>query len=143
MTKQCNRLANDKSKKSAVWHEFKIVEQYPLHKIKAIMSRREKLKSAISEQILMASDRSYMPMKFKWVSQPDGDVKRITVPTKIRRWWQQLPNGKYHILIKYRGKMLELEVGKEAIEVADWNELVPTFQRIITSIDQGDFDSFL
>ena len=143
MTKQFNRLAEDKNKKSAVWHEFKIVEQYPLHKIKAIMSRREKLKTAISEQILMASDRSYMPMKFKWVSQPDGDVKRVTVPTKTRRWWQQLPNGKYHILIKYRGKMLELEVGKEAIEVADWNELVPTFQRIITSIDQGDFDSFL
>ena len=50
---------------------------------------------------------------------------------------------RYQILIKYRGKMLELEAGKEAIEVVDWNDLVPTFQRIITSIDQGDFDLFL
>jgi hypothetical protein len=39
--------------------------------------------------------------------------------------------------------MLELEAGKEAIEVSDWNDLVPTFKRIITSIDQGDFDLFL
>ena len=143
MTKQFNRLSDDKSKKSAVWHEFKIVEQYPLHKIKAIMARREKLKTAISEQILMASDRSYMPMKYKWVPQPDGDVKRVTVPTKTKRWWQQLPDGRYQIVIKYRGKMLELEAGKEAIEVSDWNDLVPTFKRIITSIDQGDFDLFL
>ena len=73
----------------------------------------------------------------------DGDVKRVTVPTKTKRWWQQLPDGKYQIVIKYRGKMVELEAGKEAIEVADWNDLVPTFKRIITSIDQGDFDLFI
>jgi hypothetical protein len=70
-------------------------------------------------------------------------VKRVTVPTKTKRWWQQLPSGRYQIVIKYRGKMLELEAGKEAIEVADWNDLVPTFQRVTTSIDHGDFDLFL
>jgi hypothetical protein len=65
------------------------------------------------------------------------------VPTKTKRWWQQLPDGRYQIVIKYRGKMLDLEAGKEAIEVAGLNDLVPTFQLIIASIDQGDFDLFL
>jgi len=47
MTKQFNRLTDDKNKKSAVWHEFKIVEQYPLHKIKAIIGMNLKLSSNI------------------------------------------------------------------------------------------------
>jgi hypothetical protein len=42
-----------------------------------------------------------------------------------------------------RGKPLELETGKHAIEVENFSQIVPTLQKIQQAIDLGDFDEIM
>ena len=129
--------------KSDIWNSLKFVAKTPNSKIKSIMNKRDLLKTKLSEQILMATDRSYVPTKSKWITEVDGHVRRVSIPVKVRRWWSDIEGGKVQISLYYRGKPLELEPGKHAIEVNVPNGLVPTLQLLKKSIDLGDFDILL
>jgi len=107
------------------------------------MNKRDQLKTKLSEQILMATDRSYVPTKTKWITEVDGHVRRVAVPVKVRRWWSDVDGGKIQISLFHKGKPIELEPGKDAIEVSSQNDLVSTLKLLQKSIDLGDFDSLL
>ena len=104
------------------------------------MTKRDQIKTKLTEQILLATDRSYVPTKNKWITEVDGHVRRISVPVKVRRWWSEVEGGKIQVSVYYKGKPLELEAGKNAIEINSPNELVPTLRLLQKSIDLGDFD---
>ena len=107
------------------------------------MKKRDQLKTKLSEQILMATDRSYVATKNKWITEVDGHVRRVALPVKVRRWWSEVDGGKLQISLFYKGKPLELEPGKDAVEVSCPNDLIPTLRLLQKSIDLGDFDNLL
>ena len=129
--------------KSDVWASLKLVPLIPEIQLKKIVKKRETLKDQISEQILMATNRSYCPMKYKWLTENDGNVKRVAFPVKMKKWWREIPNGKFQLCIYMRGKPLELETGKHAIEVKNFSHIVPTLQKIQEAVDLGDFDELI
>ena len=129
--------------KSDVWASLKLVPLIPEIQLKKIVKKRETLKDQISEQILMATNRSYCPMKYKWLTENDGNVKRVAFPVKMKKWWREIPNGKFQLCIYMRGKPLELETGKHAIEVENFSHIVPTLQKIQEAVDLGDFDGLI
>ena len=143
MTKHFSKIKMPAVVKSDIWNSLKFVAKISNSKIKSVMTKREQLKTKLSEQILMATDRSYVPTKSKWITEADGHVRRVSVPVKVRRWWSDIEGGKIQISLYYRGKPLELEAGKDAIEVIGPNDLVPTLKLLQKSIDLGDFDSLL
>tara|TARA_B100000700_G_C14853667_1_gene765216 strand:+ start:354 stop:785 length:432 start_codon:yes stop_codon:yes gene_type:complete len=129
--------------KSEIWHGFKLVARIPEKQLKHTQNVRSRLQKLISQQILMASDRSYQPTKFKWITDAVGNVRRVAVPIKVKKWWVQTPSGKVHISVIYKGKPLELEFGKNAIEINSLNEVIPTLKLLQKSVDLGDFDNIL
>ena len=143
MTKHFTKKSMIKSAKSDTWALLKIVSVFPTLELKQIMKKRQSLLDAVSEQILMASTRSYTPTKTKWITEADGNVRRVQVPIKLKKWWQQIPNGKIHICVYVRGKPIDLESGKNAIEIEGYSKLIPTLHLIQKSIEVGDFDNLI
>ena len=143
MTKHFSKINAPAEVKSDIWNSLKFVAKIPNSKIKSVMNKRDQLKTKLSEQILMATDRSYVPTKTKWITEVDGHVRRVAVPVKVRRWWSDVDGGKIQISLFHKGKPIELEPGKDAIEVSSQNDLVSTLKLLQKSIDLGDFDSLL
>ena len=71
-----------------------------------------------------------------------GVNKRTVVATtkRVREWfWRE--NGKYNLAIKYGAKTLVLaKGGKNAIELANFAEVVATLQLVKTAVEQGELD---
>lgn len=143
MTRHFSKIKEPDKIKSDIWNSLKFVKKIPNIKIKSVMNKREQLKTKLSEQILMAADRSYAPTKNKWITDADGHVRRVALPVKVARWWSEVESGKVQIYLYFKGKILELEPEKDAIEVSSLNDLIPTFRSLQKSIDLGDFDDLL
>ena len=129
--------------KSEIWRGFKLVTRIPEKQLKHTQNIRNRLQKLISQQILMASDKSYQPTKFKWVTDAFGNVRRVAVPIRTKKWWILTPCGKVQISVIYKGNPVELEFGKNAIEIDSLNDLIPTLKLLQKSVALGDFDSIL
>ena len=136
-------VENTKEERSENWSSFKFVESVTAQSVNKIFRKREMLHKLVADQIYMADNPSYVPTKSKWVTGIDGNVRKVMVPTKFKKWWILLPDGKLQIAVYWKSKQLEFEDGKNAIEIESTVELIPTLERIKKSIDLGDFDIFI
>jgi len=109
----------------------------------SFLKRRRKLIAKIDEQILLATAPNYKPKKTKWVRNEDGTERKLEIPKRIRRWWCEQQGGTILLTIRYGNKVVELEQGKNAIELPSKAELEPTLQSIKTAVDDGEFDALL
>ena len=109
----------------------------------AFLKRRRKLIAKIDEQIRLATDSNYKPTKIKWVRNEDGTERKLEIPKRVRRWWTEHLGGTVLLTIRYGNKAIELEQGKNAIELSSKAELEPTLQSIKKAVDEGEFDMLL
>ena len=109
----------------------------------SFLKRRSKLIAKIDEQILLATDSNYRPTKTKWVHNEDGTERKLEIPKRVRRWWCEQQGGTILLTIRYGNKVVELEQGKNAIELSSKAELEPTLQSIKKAVDNGEFDALL
>jgi len=109
----------------------------------SFLKRRRKLIAKIDEQILIATDSNYKPTKIKWVRNEDGSERKLEIPKRLRRWWCEQQGGTILLTIRYGNKVIELEKGKNAIELSSKAELEPTLQSIKKAVDSGEFDKLL
>ena len=109
----------------------------------SFLKRRRKVIAKIDEQILLATDSNYKPTKIKWVRNEDGSERKLEIPKRIRRWWCEQQGGTILLTIRYGNKVIELEKGKNAIELSSKAELEPTLQSIKKGVDDGEFDTLL
>ena len=143
MTSKAIESDNHGITRSKEWASFKLVPASPIQSISKVFRKRDDLHREVAEQILMASNPSYVPMKSRWITAPDGAVRRVVVPKKLKKWWVSLPNGKIEVSVYVKRKRLELEIGKNAIEIDGKSELLSTLESIQRSIDHGDFDTLI
>jgi len=59
------------------------------------------------------------------------------------RWWTEQQGGTILLTIRYGNKVIELEQGKNAIELSSISELAPTLQSIKQAVDDGEFDTII
>ena len=109
----------------------------------AFLKRRRKLIAKIDEQILLVTDSNYRPTKIKWIQNEDGTERKLEIPKRLRRWWTEQLGGTVLLTIRYGNKVLELEKGKNAIELPSKAELEPVLQNIKKAVDNGQFDTLL
>jgi len=109
----------------------------------AFLKRRRKLIAKIDEQIRLATDSNYKPTKIKWVRNEDGTERKLEIPKRVRRWWTEHLGGTVLLTIRYGNKAIELEQGKNAIELSSKAELEPTLQSIKRAVDNGELDRLL
>ena len=109
----------------------------------SFLKRRRKLIAKIDEQILIATDSNYRPTKTKWIQNEDGTERKLEIPKRIRRWWCEQQGGTILLTIRYANKVIELEQGKNAIELSSKAELETTLQNIKKAVDNGEYDKLL
>ena len=109
----------------------------------SFIKRRRKLIAKIDEQILIVTDSNYKPTKIKSVQNEDGTERKLEIPKRLRRWWCEQQGGTILLTIRYGNKAIEIEEGKNAIELSSKSELEPTLQSIKKAVDDGEFDTLL
>ena len=65
------------------------------------------------------------------------------MPKRLRRWWTENLGGTILFTIRYGNKKIEVEQGKNAIELSSKVELEPTLQSIKKAVDNAEFDMLL
>jgi hypothetical protein len=127
----------------ALLKSLKLSPYNPTNRNNSFLKRRRKLIAKIDEQILIATDSNYRPTKTKWVRNEGGTERKLEIPKRIRRWWCEQQGGTILLTIRYGNKVVELEQGKNAIELPSKAELEPTLQSIKQAVDNGEFDTLL
>ena len=127
----------------AFLNSHKLTLYEPINRNNSFLKRRRKLIAKIDEQIFITTDSSYKPKKIKWVRNEDGTERKLEIPKRVRRWWTEQLGGTILLTIRYGNKVIELEKGKNAIELSSKEELEPTLQSIKKAADNGEFDVLL
>ena len=127
----------------ALLNSFKLTPYEPTNRSNSFLKRRRKLIAKIDEQILLANNSDHKPTKIKWVHNEDGTERKLEIPKRVRRWWIEQLGGTILLTIRYGNKVIELEKGKNAIELSSKAELEPTLQSIKKSVSNGEFDRLL
>jgi hypothetical protein len=96
---------------------LKLVPNKKSNSNNSFLKRRRKLIAKIDEQILLVTDSNYRPTKIKWVHNEDGTGRKLEIPKRLRRWWCEQQGGTILLTIRYGNKVIELEKGKNAIEL--------------------------
>jgi hypothetical protein len=122
---------------------LKLVPNKKSNSNNSFLKRRRKLIAKIDEKILLVTDSNYRPTKIKWVHNEDGTERKLEIPKRVRRWWCEQQGGTILLTIRYGNKVIELEQGKNAIELSSKAELEPTLQSIKQTVDNGEFDRLL
>ena len=61
--------------------------------------------------------------------------------SRVKPWWFSSPNGKLALTLRYGAKVLEIQKGKNAIEVADMDDLIATLEVIKEAAHAGELDA--
>ena len=115
----------------------------PLHNNNPIAVRRRKLIAKIDEQIQLATDTDFTPTQHKWVTDADGNQKRIEVPKRVKRWWAASEDGKINLVVRYGSKPLEFAKGKNAIELENEAVVAETLHEIRAAMEMGGLDDLI
>ena len=121
----------------ALFYSHKLTLFKPTNRNNSFLKRRRKIIAKIDEQILLATDSNYKPTKIKWVRNEDGTERKLDIPKRLRRWWCEQQGGTFLLTIRYGNKVIELEKGKNAIELSSKEELESTLQSIKKAVNIG------
>ena len=114
----------------------------PLANNNPIAVRRRKLVAKIDEQIQLASD-NYTPTQHKWITDADGNQKKVEVAKRVKRWWTASVDGKINLVVRYGSKPLEFAKGKNAIELASEGEVADTLRKVREAAELGELDALI
>jgi len=113
--------------------------------VSPIVHRRNKLIAKIVEQIELIKaqkdGRLYAPKKLKTFTNVDtGERRTIETTKRVREWFWTSDNGKINFSVRYGSKVIELAKGKNAVEVANTDELISTLAMIKEAVTAGELD---
>jgi hypothetical protein len=125
--------------------KLKLVNSKRIRTVSPIVHRRNKLVAKIEEQIELATaqkeGRLYAPKKLKTVTNADtGERRSIETTKRVKEWFWTADNGKLNLSVRYGSKVIELAKGKNAVEVANTEELISTLSLIKDAVIAGELD---
>ena len=112
----------------------------PFANANPIAVRRRKLAAKIDEQILLAANKDYTPTRYKWITDADGNQRKVEVAKRVKRWWTASVDGKINLVVRYGSKPLEFSKGKNAIELASEAEVADTLRKVREAAELGELD---
>jgi len=107
------------------------------------VTRRRKLVAKIDEQLALAANADYKPTKIKRVKDADGNVEKVEVAKRIKRWWSATTDGKVNLTIRYGSKPIEFAKGKNAIELDSEEQVATTLLKVKDAVQVGEFDALI
>ena len=112
--------------------------------VNATEFRRQKLARKIDEQINLANELASggkgLVTRMKRVTDDDGSTSMVEVQRRARAWWFKSDKGTLCVNIRYGAKVVEIQKGRNAIEVANVNELTTTLEIVKNAVLKGELD---
>ena len=109
--------------------------------------RREKFLTKLDEQIAMfkaeQAGQPYHRRKRVWVTDEDGNRRKVERDTNIRKWWWVDAAGVCYLQLRYGASVIELEKNKPAILVEDKAKLPDVMNTVREAADGGELDELL
>ena len=115
----------------------------PIANNNPIAVRRRKLVAKIVEQIQLASDKEYIPTQHKWITDADGNHKKVEVAKRVKRWWTASVDGRINLVVRYGSKPLEFAKGKNAIELGSEAEVADVLAKVREAAELGELDALI
>ena len=126
---------------------FKLVTSKKKQGTTPAVQRRNKLSGKIAEQIQLAqaqkNGRTYAPTRLKtYVNKETGERQTVETVKRVREWWHISESGKINLVCKYGSKQIQFDTkGKNAIEVANGDELLSALESLKQAVEQGELDA--
>ena len=115
----------------------------PLQNNNPIAVRHRKLMAKIDVQIQLATNKDYTPTQHKWITDADGNQRKVEVAKRVKRWWTASVDGKVNLVVRYGSKPLEFAKGKNAIELASEAEVADTLRKVRDAVELGELDALI
>ena len=109
--------------------KLKLIEAQKPNALPVIVIRRNKLSDKLWEQLQLArsqkSGETFAPLRRKSFRNAEtGERTSIETPKRVRPWWFTENSGKLCFSVRYGAKVLDIAKGKNAVEVANLDDLV-------------------
>ena len=113
--------------------------------LSTIEVRRNKLSNQIWQQIQLAGAKAkgeaFAPMRTRNVKDKlTGERRTVEQPKRIKQWWFTDADGSIFLQIRYGAKLIEVSKGKNAIALANEDELIPALNLIKQAVEGGELD---
>ncbi len=109
------------------------------------VQRRLKLVKKIDDQIALAkalaTGGTYTTSRFRTVKDDEGGSRSVEIQKKVRPWWFPTETGKIALSIRYGARVVEINKGKTAIEVASGDDLINALSVVRKAVDAGELDT--
>lgn len=132
---------------SAILSSLKLVNAKRVNSIDPVVFRRNKLNEKLKIQIAMAEAKN-KGEKFtvKRMRNVRDDVTGLTslveVNKRVKTWWfTNNDTKKVAVQIFYGNKVIDLAKGKNAVEVANGDELIAVLSKLQEAVLDGSLDS--
>jgi hypothetical protein len=103
-------------------------------------NRRDKVLMKLKEQVLLAQDENYKSDRKRKIR--DGNlIELVTIKKTIKPCWFAV-NDKIYVQIYYGNKVVALSTksDKNAIEITNKSELIPTLNKLIEAVENCELD---
>ena len=122
---------------------FSFVAFNPLANNNPIAVRCRKLVAKIDEQIHLATDKDYTPTQHKWITDADGNQRKVEVAKRVKHWWTASVDGKINLLVRYGSKPIEFAKGKNAIELGSEAGVADVLAKVHEAAENGELDALI
>jgi hypothetical protein len=106
------------------------------------LDRRSNIIARLEEQKLLLNDPKYVRNVRTWVKK-DGRLTPLDRQQRVLPWWRVNTDGSYVLFVRWAGKPIEFEKGKNGIAVPSLNKIPLVIDILITAVRNGELDAQL
>ena len=106
------------------------------------MDRRSNIVARLEEQKLLLNDPKYVRKVRTWVKK-DGELTPLDRQQRVLPWWRVNSDGSYVFFVRWGGRPIEFEKGKNGIAVPSLNKIPLVIDILITAVRNGELDAQL
>lgn len=132
---------------SAILSSLKLVNAKRQNSVDAVVFRRNKLNEKLKVQIAMALAMKKGEMfTVKRIRKERDEVSGLTsmieVSKRVKTWWfTNLDTKRVAVQLFYGNKVIDLAKGKNAVEVANGDELIAALSKLQEAVLDGSLDA--
>jgi hypothetical protein len=127
-------------------NSLKLVESRKNTRVSPIVQRRYKLVNKLHEQLELCEARKagqiYAPKRTKTIKNPaTGESTTVEAVKRVKEWFWTNDAGKINLAVKYGSQVLTFAKGKNAIEVANADDLIAVLKTLKDAVLAGELDA--
>ena len=129
----------------SVLASLKLVQSRRPNQLAPVVVRRTKMMKQIWQQIQLAKavqvGDTYHAVRYKTVHDSEtGLTQSIELPKRVKQWWWTVDSNKICLAVRYGVKQLDIAKGKNAVEVANLEQVITALEKIKQAVDLGELD---